>query len=94
MIYIKKVEIIQLFQYKSIIFDLFLIKVKKIDHFDMIRTCFNQICCSELKSGFKFGSKKLIKRQFDNHIKQNLALDRLDRQSLFNTSIFWTSFQE
>ena len=42
----------------------------------------NQFCHNELKSGFKIGSKKSIKSQFDCDINWNLALDRLDRQSL------------
>ena len=39
----------------------------------------------ELKSGIKFGSKELIKSQFDNNISQNLAMDRLDRRCLLHS---------
>ena len=51
-------------------------RLKSIDYhlFDIIRTHF---CCDELKSGFKFGLKKLIKRQFEMSylsVKNNFVL--------------------
>ena len=44
------------------------------DIFDIIQTRFNPFRHDELKSGFKFGSKKFITRQCDHNIKWNLPL--------------------
>ena len=41
-----------------------------------------QYCSNELKSGFKFGLKKLIKSRFHHNISWLVDLDRLDRWKL------------
>ena len=50
--------------------------------FDIFWTDNNQFRSDELKSGFKFGSKKLIKRRFDHDISRFGDLDRLHCLSL------------
>ena len=62
-------------------------RLKSIDFnlFDIIRTCFNQFLCDEIKSGFKCGSKKSIKSRFNHDIFQFGDLDGLHRLSLLST---------
>ena len=43
---------------------------------------FNRFCHNQLKSGFKFGLKKLIKRRYDHNIRRFVNLDLLDCLSL------------
>ena len=61
----------------------------KIKFFYTVRTWFNPLCCDCLKSGFKFGSEKSIKRQFNHNISWLVDLDRLDHLSL-NLTRRWT----
>ena len=43
-------------------------------HFTAFLSHWNQFCCDDLDSNDKFGSKKLIKSQFDQDIGGNFAL--------------------
>ena len=77
--YIEKVNIVRVFWSFSISFWYLLINFNL---FSMIWTQFNQFCCDELKSGFRFGLKKSIKSWFDHNISWLVNLDRLDCLSL------------
>ena len=87
LIYIKKsiyFDFFGPFQFISISYQL---KSIDFDLYDIIQTHFDQFCHDELKSGFKFGWKMLIKRQFDHNISGFGDLDRLHRLSLFKTLV-------
>ena len=75
----------------SIYFDIFYLFWSLFDlsrlilNFSIINcTRFNWFRCDHLKSGFKFWSKMLIKRQFDHDINWFGDLDQLDCLSLVN----------
>ena len=60
----------------------FQLKSIDIDFFDIIRIRFSRFRRNDLDFDDKFGSQNSIKRPFCHDIKQNLALDGLDCQSL------------
>ena len=49
---------------------------------DIIQTCFNQIHPDDVRSVYKFGSKKSIKRWFESDFSQNFTLGQFNRLSL------------
>ena len=86
---IKKFEInlksqyISTFWSLSITFDINSIYFEQIQTFQLIFEPLELwFCCDTSDSDDEFGSKKSIKSQFYHNIKQNLALDGLDSQSL------------
>ena len=60
----------------------FRLKSVNFEFFDPFLGCWNQFGRDNWDSDDEFRSKKSIKRQFDYDIKQNLAQDRLQHQSL------------
>ena len=80
--FLSKVDIIGIFNINRSFLISFWLKLIEFDLLNIIRTCFNWFHRDELKSSFKFRSKKSIKTRFDNNISWLVNLDHLDLLSL------------